>query len=628
MPFVSPRLILAVPMLSLGLGCQGLHEARSAPAASVLGAPDGAVLPGGEPMLRMPFEAGQVVLCQQGNASLKPRSHSYPNTRYALDLSAPGTERIEVVAAAAGSVERVVSGAAPGADSPGDGFGNHVVVRHANGYRTAYSHLGDIFVAAGAVVVAGERLGTMSNTGKAGNAHLHFSMHASLGDKGLPDSVPMHGLVASDEGEPSTFRLRTGLELICADSVASAAGRLYGSENRPHVPVLLGAPEGSLAGLLAARRAERERDTPSALTGEVVNARVKEIGPAAARDELLELVRRRPSDAIARYWAAVIAQRDLGDDARAAPELRALEAEALQEPPWLMPWVRLRVAFIEARLGHTEAARGLLYSSLEHTEQGADFRMRALEALRRLPPAPVPALSADDGPLLPCGAGTGKQGSTCIVDAKGRKGVVVFLHGKYTGQDDLANRAIASTEATRAGYSLLAVYGVPGLCRWESKPSDHVCFPQEDTDGVEARRLGERIERDVRRFEKAVPTPGPRFLIGYSNGAFMASKMVAEGLASSFDGVAILFGGLRGVVPRYQEGIALTQRLVLAAATDDPHHAVTMAELARGLGEGKHAYEWFSRPGGHALQAADVRRALELLPRAYVDQPTERRGRP
>lgn len=544
------------------------------------------------------------MLCQQGNATAKPLSHSYSNTLHALDLSAPGASGdVPIVAAASGQVVRVVTGAKPGDESPGDGFGNHVVLQHAGGYFTAYAHLGEVFVQEGADVGVGARLGTMSNTGKAGNPHLHFSMHRSMGSLGLPESVPIHGLVTAEGDGP--FALMTSLELTCAQAVVSRAGQLYASENAPHETVRFGAATPALRDRIRARTIERRAAIPS-VDSKSVQERINAVGAEATREEL-----KRDPSAVARYWAGVISERDLRDDDAALREYEALVADAPAEPVWLLPWVRLRLGGIAARRGNAEVARPLLWASLARTEQGNDFRSRALEGLAILPPplAPEPA----ETPVPPCDRASGERGGVCVASGAGRKGIVVFLHGKFSGDADVSVRSRVAAEAARSGYAVLAAYGERGLCTWEKAPAEYVCFPQEAKDSDKARVLAERIDRSVRRFARDHRVFGPKLLVGYSNGAFMAAKMVAEGLAPSFDGAAVLFGGLNGALPRRASGVALPQRLVLGAATDDPHHATTMTAFAQGLTDAGHPFAWFSRDGGHALQAEDVRRALSLL---------------
>lgn len=72
-----------------------------------------------------------------------------------------------VVAALPG---RVVSAGAFG------GYGNQVLLQHADGTSTRYGHLSAIDVRPGQVLRAGERLGAVGNTGVSTGAHLHFEV--------------------------------------------------------------------------------------------------------------------------------------------------------------------------------------------------------------------------------------------------------------------------------------------------------------------------------------------------------------------------------------------------------------------------------------------------------------------
>lgn len=67
--------------------------------------------------------------------------------------------------------------AAPGCYS----FGKWVMVRHANGLATLYSHLSTIGVAKGQSVATGEVIGNSGMTGYATGPHLHFGVYASAG---------------------------------------------------------------------------------------------------------------------------------------------------------------------------------------------------------------------------------------------------------------------------------------------------------------------------------------------------------------------------------------------------------------------------------------------------------------
>ncbi|ROP74662.1 M23 family metallopeptidase [Curtobacterium sp. PhB115] len=82
-----------------------------------------------------------------------------------VDFAAPiGTT---VVAAMPG---RVVTAAVLG------GYGNQVLLVHADGSETRYGHLSRIDVLPGQVVDAGQAIGAVGNTGVSTGAHLHFEV--------------------------------------------------------------------------------------------------------------------------------------------------------------------------------------------------------------------------------------------------------------------------------------------------------------------------------------------------------------------------------------------------------------------------------------------------------------------
>ncbi|OGZ07195.1 MAG: hypothetical protein A3C13_01585 [Candidatus Lloydbacteria bacterium RIFCSPHIGHO2_02_FULL_50_11] len=59
------------------------------------------------------------------------------------------------------------------------GYGNYVVLQHANGTQTLYSHLQSVAVAAGAVVYQGQVIGYMGSTGRSTAPHLHFEVRGA-----------------------------------------------------------------------------------------------------------------------------------------------------------------------------------------------------------------------------------------------------------------------------------------------------------------------------------------------------------------------------------------------------------------------------------------------------------------
>lgn len=104
----------------------------------------------------------------------------------------PAVVNVAVVAAAAGQVVYVRRGCPQSAwfvpnhqqRECGAGWGNHVVIAHANGLLTRYAHLapGSILVQVGDRLSEGNTLGLMGNSGRSDVRHLHFE----LGQKTQP----------------------------------------------------------------------------------------------------------------------------------------------------------------------------------------------------------------------------------------------------------------------------------------------------------------------------------------------------------------------------------------------------------------------------------------------------------
>lgn len=61
----------------------------------------------------------------------------------------------------------------------GGGYGNYVVISHANGTQTLYAHLQKNLVREGASVGQGQTIGLMGNTGRSTGPHLHFEVRGA-----------------------------------------------------------------------------------------------------------------------------------------------------------------------------------------------------------------------------------------------------------------------------------------------------------------------------------------------------------------------------------------------------------------------------------------------------------------
>lgn len=67
------------------------------------------------------------------------------------------------------------------------GFGNCIMIKHANGFETLYGHLSKILVRVGDKVEIGQTIGNVGSTGRSTGPHLHYEIHKN-GQKINPQS--------------------------------------------------------------------------------------------------------------------------------------------------------------------------------------------------------------------------------------------------------------------------------------------------------------------------------------------------------------------------------------------------------------------------------------------------------
>ena len=73
------------------------------------------------------------------------------------------------------------------------GFGEYIVIKHADDNCTGYGHLTTRMVNIGKKVTKGQQIGTMGSTGQSKGPHLHFSVGADLWGP-YQDPAPYLGL--------------------------------------------------------------------------------------------------------------------------------------------------------------------------------------------------------------------------------------------------------------------------------------------------------------------------------------------------------------------------------------------------------------------------------------------------
>jgi LysM repeat protein len=59
------------------------------------------------------------------------------------------------------------------------GYGNYVVIKHANGAQTLYAHMNTVGIKQGQTISQGVQIGTVGNTGRSTGAHIHFEVRGA-----------------------------------------------------------------------------------------------------------------------------------------------------------------------------------------------------------------------------------------------------------------------------------------------------------------------------------------------------------------------------------------------------------------------------------------------------------------
>jgi murein DD-endopeptidase MepM/ murein hydrolase activator NlpD len=100
------------------------------------------------------------------------------------------------------------------------GYGNTVVVEHANGIRTRYAHLSSIQVEVGTPVDAGTIVGRVGSSGRSTGPHLHFEVlqdgqpvNPAVAATRFAGLLKIHGVVADlPSSQPSVLGVAVGVD--------------------------------------------------------------------------------------------------------------------------------------------------------------------------------------------------------------------------------------------------------------------------------------------------------------------------------------------------------------------------------------------------------------------------------
>jgi len=93
-----------------------------------------------------------------------------------IDISGSGATYGSTIVAAEDGTVIIKNYPVPNQNKGGTGYGNYVVISHANGISTLYGHMKNICVNKGQTVKKGQKIGTVGSTGGSTGAHLHFEV--------------------------------------------------------------------------------------------------------------------------------------------------------------------------------------------------------------------------------------------------------------------------------------------------------------------------------------------------------------------------------------------------------------------------------------------------------------------
>ena len=93
-----------------------------------------------------------------------------------VDFASSKGTGINIAAPAGTPIRAAENGTVIYVGSGVEGYGNLILIRHANGYVSAYANLGGMNVAKGAVVNRGDTIGTAGATGAVSSPQLHFEL--------------------------------------------------------------------------------------------------------------------------------------------------------------------------------------------------------------------------------------------------------------------------------------------------------------------------------------------------------------------------------------------------------------------------------------------------------------------
>jgi len=136
------------------------------------------IIPGGAVQAPVRSGAGAQPVRVSGSAAASSVGFSHPAPGAVRTQGIHGYNAVDLAAGHGSPIRAAAAGEVIVSKASGwnGGFGQYIVIRHANGTQTLYAHLSSNGVGVGAYVAQGAVIGGMGNTGRSTGTHLHFEV--------------------------------------------------------------------------------------------------------------------------------------------------------------------------------------------------------------------------------------------------------------------------------------------------------------------------------------------------------------------------------------------------------------------------------------------------------------------